>query len=64
MRKKTISLILIIVITIGLLLSYVTSYATYINSNSIFVNLTKADANKIGYGIGNLTSLTLKFHFD
>ena len=51
MRKRKISLILIMVIAIGFLLSYVTSYAQ--STNTIFVNLTKADANKIGYGIGN-----------
>ena len=53
MKKKVISIILILIIAIAFLLSYVTSYAD--NSKTIYISLAKSDFDNIGYGIGDPT---------
>ena len=51
MKKTKISLIIAVLMIIGLIATSIASYAN--NEESIFVNLTPANSNGIGYGIGD-----------
>lgn len=51
MKKKKVSILIIVIAIIAFLLSYIISYAN--TGETIYVNLTKLDTNGIGYGIGD-----------
>ena len=51
MKTKKMGIIITVILIIALLLGYIISYAN--TGTTIYVNLTPTDANNIGYGIGN-----------
>ena len=51
MKKKKISILIVVIAIVAFLLSYIISYAN--TGETIYVNLTKLDTKGIGYGIGN-----------
>ena len=51
MKKKKVSILIVIVAIVAFLLSYIISYGN--TGETIYVNLTKLNTNGVGYGIGN-----------
>ena len=51
MKKKKISILIVVIAILAFLLSYIISYAN--TSETVYVNLTKLDTKGIGYGIGD-----------
>ena len=51
MKKKKVGIFILIITIVGILLSYVMSYAN--TGETLHINLTRLDTTGIGYGIGD-----------